>query len=484
MREVTTELDKLLHPRSIAVAGTSGNSFSMEYRYIFHLKESGYQGRVYPVIPDAQEILGYQSYPSLSDIPDTVDFVICCLPASMVFDLLADCPGKGVQMMHLFTARFSETGQQDAAEREVELLKRAQEHGVRLIGPNCMGIYHPEIGLSFSYGLPKEAGPVGMIMQSGASSIEFIHDAGRRGIRFSKVFSYGNALDIDETEILEYLTGDSATEIIACYIEGIRDGRRFYPVLRRAARKKPVIIMKAGRGSSGMQSAASHTAALAGSPAIWKTAIRQAGAVQAMSMEEMIDLVTAFHCLPPVTGTRVGILGGGGGKSVISADDWEEAGFTVAPFPPEIEDSIRKEFPELWWGWLRNPVDVSILPADALLGNFGGKVFRMMAESSAFDLVAANLTVGGPFSVEELDAYIEREVQDIIEIKREGIKPVVATVHTGNLTPADLEKGRWRSLAEKNAKLIEAGVPVFTNPRHAARIVMQLIQYYRRRASR
>lgn len=453
----------------------------MGHRFVLHLVNYGYRGQIYPVTPYWSEVLGFKAYPALKDIPGPVDYVICCLPASKVPDLLTECPQKGVRVVHLFTGRFSETGQEDATKLEIEVLRRARGLGIRLIGPNCMGIYYPKEGIAFAYDFPTEPGSVGMFLQSGGAATEFIQYASLRGIRFSKVISYGNALDLNEADFLEYLSQDHETGIIASYIEGVKDGRRFLRGLRRAALLKPVIILKAGRGSAGARQAASHTAALAGSLKTWETAIRQAGAIQARTLEEMMDLVVSFYFLPPILGTRVGILGGGGGRSVLSADEWEEAGFSVVPLPPEIEEEIKKTLPELWWGWIRNPVDVSIFPEEALTTNLGGNILRMMAQSPHFDLLIANITMGGPFSGTEFADMLKRQVAEILDIKRSGTKPVAVILNTGALGPEDFDDPRWRSLAEQKANLIAAKVPVYSTADQAANAIMRRVNYFQRK---
>nr|HID58303.1 hypothetical protein [Desulfobacterales bacterium] len=478
---VSQELEDAFHPRSIAVVGASGNPASMGYRYVYHLIHNGYRGKIYPVTPHWSEILGFKAYPFLRDIPNTIDYVICCLPASKVIDLLMECSAKGVKVVHLYTARFSETGREDSVEMETELLQRARRCGVRLIGPNCMGLYYPREGIAFSYDFTTEPGTVGMFFQSGGACVEFIHQAFLRGIRFSKVISYGNALDLNEADFLEYFSHDRETEIIASYIEGVKDGRRFLHTMSQVAPLKPVIILKAGRGGAGARAVASHTGALAGSLKVWETAIRQTGAIQALTIEEMLDIVTSFYFLPPILGTRVGIVGGGGGKSVLSADEWEEAGFNVVPLSPEIEDEIRKRLPELWWGWLRNPVDISILPEDALINNFGGEVLRMMAKSPSFDLLIANISVSAPFANDELAAYLSKEVDDIIDIVRNEPKPLAVILDTGALNIQDFDHLRWRCLAELKSRLVAAKIPVYSSPSEAANAIIRLVNYYRRR---
>jgi acyl-CoA synthetase (NDP forming) len=472
-----------LHPRCIAVAGASGDPRSMGYRYLLHFQTYGFSGRVYPVTAKWPEILGYKTYPRLRDLPEDVDLVIGCLPAAAVPEMLEDSAAAGARVVHLFTGRFSETGDPAAQNLEKRVQERAWELGLRLIGPNCMGLYHPAQGLSFTYDLPSEPGRLGMFLQSGGASAEFVLYAAQRGVRFSKLISYGNALDINEADLLDYLARDDETELIAGYVEGVQDGRRFFQVLQAACRKKPVILLKAGRGRAGAQAAASHTASLAGSLKVWRAALAQAGAIEARSLEDMIDLAVAFYFLPPITGRRVGIVGGGGGRSVLSADEWEEAGFSVPPFTTAIEERIRAIVPELWWGWIRNPVDMSLMPPQAQEANLGGEVLKMMADSDGFDLAVANFSMGGPHPSSQLAQQVARWSSDVIEAGRTGRNPVVAILNTGTLSPEHFNHPRWRTMAEALSRLTQAGLPVYPCPSQAAGAIHRLTACYARRAA-
>ncbi len=474
---VPEQLDIAFHPRSIAVVGASGEPSSLGHGFVLHLVTYGFQGPVYPVTPNWDEILGLKTYLSLSDIPESVDFAICCLPAAMVPDFLRECPGKGVRVVHLFTGRFSETGQEDAADQEEELKNLARELGIRLIGPNCMGIYNPGQGIAFGYDFPTESGRMGGFFQSGSSAAEVVYYCSLRGIRFTKAVSYGNALDIDESDILEYLGEDRETEVVAGYVEGVKDGTKFMHALRRTTSKKPVVLLKAGRSNAGVEAAASHTASLAGSFAIWESAVKQAGAVTAATLADLVDLAVAFYFLPPMLSNRVGVVGGGGGQSVLSADEWEEAGFSVVPLPDDIEEMIKKTMPELWWGWIRNPVDVSLLPAEAMASGLSTKIMKMMSQSQGIDLVVANIAVGGPFSKAFFAAYATTIVEEIIEVAKNS-KPIVVVLDAGAMGPDDFGHQRWQSLIELRSRLVSAGIPVYPSASRAAHTIIRLIRYY------
>ena len=473
-------LEEILHPQSIAIAGASSNPNSRGYSYTQHLVNYGYRGKIYPVNPRYSEILGMKTYPSLKDIPGSVDYVISCVPASEVLSMLEDCSRKNVKAVHLFTARFSETGRADAAELEQEVLKKAQRYGIRLIGPNCMGIYYPREGLSFGYDLPKEPGVVGMASQTGGGASGFVYLASMRGLRFSKVISYGNALDLNESDYLEYFSHDPETRIILMYVEGVRDGKRFLNTLSEAASKKPVIIIKGGRGESGERATASHTASIAGSRKTWESAITQAGAIFAQNFDEMADLAVSFYFLPPIRGPRVGIIGGGGGPSVLSADECEESGLDVIPLPGQIREELKNKG-ILIWDWIGNPVDVSII------GGFGFTdidMLHMMGRHQDFDLLIANVneTVMVTLSREEgMILRLKSAIEGYTSIKKNTSKPLMIVV--GEKSPGlnDYEHWIWKLIFEIRTKLIDAGIPFYPTMDRAARAAGKLIEYYRKR---
>ena len=234
-------LEEILHPKSIAVVGASDTGRGGGF--LTPLQEN-YKGKIYPVNPKYSEIGGLPAYPRVSAIPEPVDYVISSIPSHQVLDLIEDCGQKGVKGLHLFTARFSETGRKEAADLEKEILKRARAYGLRIIGPNCMGIYYPKEGIAFNEGMPMAPGKTGLISQSGQVVGELVEIAKLQGLRFSKAISYGNALDFNECDYLDYFTQDPETEIILLYIEGVRDSQRFPDTLKKASSIKPVLIVK------------------------------------------------------------------------------------------------------------------------------------------------------------------------------------------------------------------------------------------------
>ncbi len=472
--ETFAELEPIFHPRAIAVVGASARPESQGYDYVRCLIDHGYRGPIYPVNPSLGEVLGLKAYPSLRDVPGPVDYVISCVPASGVLEVMEDCGRKPVKAVHFFTGRFSETGRADAARLERELLRRAREAGVRVIGPNCMGLYHPAEGITFRTNFPREAGPIGFLSQSGGNSVELVYHGALRGLRFSKVISYGNALDLNETDFLDYFARDPESRIIAAYIEGVSDGRRSLAALRRAAAEKPVIVLKGGRTAVGTRAAASHTAALAGAVRVWSAAIRQAGALEVSDLDEAMDMLVSFAFLRPAVGLRVGLAGGGGGRTVQSADLCEEAGLTVLPLPAEIRQAVRERAPEVS-DWVGNPVDQSIL------GGFpigGAGILDMMAESPYYDLLIANVGEDWPLGRPGGEATVLHVVDRFIEVSSRASKPLGVV-----LGPADSpDEQRRQTMLDARQRLVQAGVAVYPSIARAARSMVRFTQYCREHA--
>jgi acyl-CoA synthetase (NDP forming) len=379
-------LDFLFHPNSIALVGiTTATTWHWTRTFLEGLIEIEFDRPLYLVNPKGGEIEGRKVYTSLKDIPGNIDYVIGLVNAQIAPKLVEECAEKGVQAIHFCTAGFSETGEEPRIKLESELVDVARRKGIRVIGPNCMGIYCPKSRISFSPAFPKESGPVGVISQSGGNSIYLVRQAALRGIRFSKVISYGNACDINESDLLEYLAHDADTKVIALYIEGIKDGKRFRKALEEATKEKTVVLLKGGTTHGGARAVAGHTASLAGSRATWDALCKQLGIISVSSIDEMIDVLVTLLFLPLPGGRNVLLFGAGGGASVLIADDFENRGLKVPAIPKEIVAQIR-EFTPIAGNILRNPVDYSqamtntegVVKTFAILSRWKGADFFVM----------------------------------------------------------------------------------------------------------
>jgi acyl-CoA synthetase (NDP forming) len=472
----THTLEPLFNPRSVAIAGAG--SVGIGQAFLTCLLDSGYKGKIYPLSPKGGEVMGLPIYPSVRDIPDIVDFVIACIPARLARQLVEDCAAKGVKAISFYTAGFGERGDEQGQELDRELLQVARAGDLRILGPNCVGVYHPEVGLSFSSDNPRENGHVALICQSGGNTIYTVRAAGHRGIRFSKAVSCGNALDIDQSELLVYFGKDSETEIVAVYIEGIKDGKRFYQVLREVAAKKPVILLKAGYTEAGSRAAASHTGALAGSDRVWDSLLHQAGAIRVDTLDELVDMMVTFSYLRVPSGRRVGVWGGGGGFSVMMTDEYTAAGFAVPPAIPRLQQEVGKEisrFVNTDAGFiLNNPFDLTTLNT----GEGHYRVLERLAAYEGFDMLVGQVSVnnsGWPRTSFGLSVWPDFFTDAAIKVHRETDKPVAVIIHS---VLSDWDSQRATTLQQK---CCEAGLPVFRSIKSAAKAMNQFVGYHERR---
>jgi len=442
--------------------------------YLNSLLHCGFKGKIYPVNPKGGKIKGLKVHPNVKDIPEPVDYVISCIPASASLELARDCIAKGVKGVHFYTSGFSEIGTEEGRQLEEKVCSAARQGGMRVIGPNCMGIYHPKGGLAFVADSSNESGSVGLICQSGGNAIYLIREAARRGIRFSKVISYGNASDVDESDLLRYLADDSDTKIITAYIEGVKNGQRFRQALKKAASMKPVIVLKVGTSEVGAMTAASHTGALSGSDRVWDGLLNQVGAIRVYGLEELIDMAVAFSYLSLPRGRRTAILGVGGGATVLLADDCADAGLAVPRFP----ESIRRKLSSILGGEagtiLNNPVDLS---ADAWRVGFRD-ILKVLADSDNIDLTMVHF----PFSLASLPApragTWEFLLQDVLKASKEVTKPLVVVIHF----LAFEEDYKW--MLESQKKCNEASIAVYHSIGGAAKAIDRLLRYHELKHSR
>jgi len=422
-------LDYMFHPRSVAVVGASTQEGPGSF--VTAIKDMGFTGDLYPVNPKADEISGFKCYHRLTDIPGDVDHVISSVPLRFVEQLVEDCAAKHVRVIHFFTAGFSETGDEEAAALEARILDRAREQGMRVIGPNCMGLYVPAAGLSFMPGMPVEPGDVAFLSQSGANAGEFCRTGATRGLRYSKVVSYGNGTDVRESELLEYCAEDPDTAVIACYIEGVRDGAHFLRALQKASRAKPVVILKGGRTEAGTRAANSHTGSLAGSLQIFDAAVRQGGAIRVDRMEELVDSTVAFRYLRSLRGPRAAIVGGGGGYSVLASDEVGSHGLKMPALPDDVQRKLL-EFTPVAGTSVRNPVDTSVgWGPDGLKPMLD--TVRIVSEAPNVDFILYHTGWGwGPSRGRgpDLNEMARSTAEGLADVAAETGKPVVCVART------------------------------------------------------
>jgi acyl-CoA synthetase (NDP forming) len=479
-KNLLEEFAPVFYPQAHAIIGASSNGRKFGGRYLQALLNFGYSGRLYPVNPQETEVQGLRTFPSVTDIPEVVDFASVAVPARAVPGVVEECLAKGVRAVQVLSAGFREVSEEG---RELERqLSATAARGIRIVGPNCFGVYCPGGGLTILPGdnLPKESGPVGFISQSGGYAIRVPRRADGLGIRFSKVVSYGNACDINECDLLEYLGQDPETRIIAGYIEGVRDGRRFFELLKQVSREKPVILWKGGLTQGGARAVQSHTASLAGDEAVWDAVFRQTGAIRANGLEELLDTVLAFVHLKPFTGRRVSPFGGGGGIGVAAADTFERVGLSVPVFPAALQSKLEGFIPAAGAS-ARNPVDVaSPFPPPPMLR----AVMETVCEEADVDIIVVDeieMAMAMPRPGENArppEAYYDL-AQVPVDIHDRFGKPTVIVLPVeavrADTTEAEGNRRRIRDF------FLEHGLPVYLTKERAARALANFIGYHRRR---
>jgi acyl-CoA synthetase (NDP forming) len=463
------DLEYIFHPRSIAIVGVSRDPSSYATgSFLKPLIQFGFEGKTYPINPEVSEILGVKTFPGILAIPGPVEYVICCIRAELTPKLMRECVTKGVKVIQFFTAGFSETGQEKGIRLEREIVEIARQGGIRVIGPNCMGIYCPSSKIAFDASFPKENGSVGFFCQSGGNSIELVQLGNARGIRFSKVVSFGNACDLNEADFMEYFAHDPQTDVIVGYLEGTKEGERFLNELRKAASAKPIIMLKGGEGEAGIEAVASHTGALAGNSAVWGSLFRQLGIIQVHDLEELVDLLLLFQHLKAPRGRRLGLVGTGGGRSVLATDSCEREGIAVPPFPEAVRGKLREIASEETYPGtsVRNPVDSAGL--DWNLDIFS-KILKTMADYDGLDFILTYTRV--TFGTER----VAKVIDSLTETKKNLDKPVAMVIRHS-------EEPKTVSYAfEIQNRCHQAGIPTFPSFSRAARAISRFIQYHERR---
>jgi acyl-CoA synthetase (NDP forming) len=413
-QELTAQIDALFNSKSVAIVGLP-RGMKAGKLFLISLQDQGFPGKIYPVHPEAREIDGLKAYPSVSAIPGPVDLAIVLVPHHSALSVVKECAAKGVKGAVLFTAGYKETGTDEGKALEKELVRIARSSGMRLLGPNCMGLYSPKTGLSFFPELSREPGPVGFISHSGSLANILGRIASSKGIRFSKAVSLGNECDLTGADFLTYLGNDPETGVIGAYLEGITDGPYFLDALKSASREKPVILWKVGLTPEGRRAASSHTGALAGSRAIWAAVVRQGGAVPVVGFEALVDALMGFSLLPQGLGDRMAILSGPGGLAVAAAEACGNMGLSLAQLSAETRSTLTEFVPPTGTS-LRNPVDVGLTASLDI--DIYSKAARALSADPGVDTV---VVVGRGMSPELDKLYTE----SLIQAQRDYDKPFV-----------------------------------------------------------
>jgi acyl-CoA synthetase (NDP forming) len=466
-------LNPIIHPGSIAFVGiTTSNPLHWTRTFWDSIREFQFKGQMYAVNPRGGELNGCKVYESIDAIPGNIDYVISTVAAKLAPEIVRKCAAKGVKAVHFCTAGFAETGEEDVAELQEELVAASHETGVRILGPNCMGIYCPESRLSFDAGFSKESGSVGLISQSGGNALYVVREANWRGVRFSKVISFGNACDLNESDFLEYMIEDPQTKVIALYLEGVRDGTRFRHLLEKASREKTVILVKGGYGEAGARATASHTASLSGNEDIWNALCRQLNVIKPVNIEELVDVLATVSYLPDFDGSNILLVGPGGGASVLLTDEFERRGFKL----PAVTDDIRRKllgFTQQAGNMLRNPIDYS---QSMMESGSMQKAIQILTDWDEIDLCV------GFFRPSQMTAGfmgLMHRMNDVIGDAYQSSKKPVAYIFECSVEPL-----RQKLSYDLIERIVKSGRPLYYGFPAAAEALRMVAEHNRRKKRR
>ncbi len=483
-RSDSSSLKRIFEPRSIAVVGVSSEGFGFGRGILLSLKKIGFDGALYPVNPRGGAVDGLNIYENVDAIPSTIDLGIIAVPAHLVPGAVEACMRKGAAGVEILSSGFSESGTPEGAALEREISEIASK-GIRVIGPNCFGVYNPRTGLTLLPGpdLSREPGPVAFISQSGGMTVDFAHIGRWRGIRFSTMVSFGNGVDLRETELLDHFASDPDTGIIGLYIEGLDDGRSFFAALKNACAKKPVIICKGGMTDSGGRAAMSHTASIAGRSEIWRAVIRQCNAVPATDLDDICNYSLAFATLPGRTYHGVSVIGGGGAIGVGAADTASSLGISIPEFHTSIQERILAHLPRPGSS-ARNPVDVAnpFVPPTMLK--------HILLNAASCDKVDIQIVVQLLYHYKSLAVHLPgKSVGDIIPVSEFAAAFASAADESGKPVVVVLPEYKQEKEALDIACVIrearelygERGIPVFENVTEALRSIRAVSDYHARK---
>ncbi|HET9274647.1 MAG TPA: acetate--CoA ligase family protein, partial [Gemmatimonadales bacterium] len=448
-------LDPILRPRSIAVLGASRTPGTIGHQVVANLQRYGFHGPVYPVNPNAQAVCSIRSAPSIGAIPDPVDLAVIVVPKQHVVEAAIECGEKGVRGLVVISAGFREIGGEGVV-RERQLMDVVRRYGIRLIGPNCLGVLNadPAISMNATFApVMPPSGKVAFVSQSGALGLSVLDYAREYGIGIAQFVSIGNRPDVSSNDLLAYWENDPSVAVILMYVESFGNPRRFLEIAGRITKRKPIVLVKSGRSKAGARAASSHTGALAGSDSAVDALLAQAGVFRAETVEELFELAIGLEAYPLPRSRRTAVVTNAGGPGILAADALEARGLELPGFTPETEGKLRALLPEE--ASVRNPVD--------MIASASAEAYRQV-----LDVV---LTDPG------IDSAIAVFVPPVATRQSDVVDAIVrASAHRGAKPVLAVLMGR-DGLPEGRAELRQCGVPAYMFPESAARALAALVRH-------
>ena len=453
------ELEPIFAPRSVAVIGASRNRDSIGFALLHNLVMGEFQGAIFPINPQAGSIHSLKAYPRISDVPDPVDLAVVMVPRDLVLGMVDECIEAGVRGLVTITAGFAETGEEGAA-LERRLQERVRAAGVRMVGPNCMGVINTAGAVSLNATFaptPARPGTVGFVSQSGALGVAILNAAADLGIGLTQFVSMGNKADVSANDLAEYWENDPETRVICMYLESFGNPRKFTEIAKRVSRKKPILVVKSGRTAEGARAASSHTGAIAGADVTVSAFLGQCGVLRANTIDELFDVTRALDRCPLPAGNRVGILTNAGGPAIMATDACVNLGLEIATLSAATRETLRSLLPAE--ASVGNPVDMI---ASAAEGEYAQALAALLEDDGVDMVIVVNVT---PLLSNPIDI-----LDSVTDAARGSQKPVVAVMMA---TEEFYEAARSR----------EDAPPVYRFPEPAARVLAQLGRYadWRRR---
>jgi len=467
MRMTKLGLETFFNPKSVAVIGASKTPGKLGYNAVQNLLNIGFKGKIYPVNPKGGEVLGIKIYPNVKDIPEPVDVGQILVPAPFVVDIMKDLAEKGVKYVVIITGGFTEAGE-DGAKMEGEIMRIAKKAGMRVIGPNTTGILSAPASFSTTFLNfdNMRVGGASYIAQTGNfASITLLWILTKEHYGLCRVIGLGNKCDVDDADALEFLGEDPKTKVVGIYVEGLKNGRRFIEVAKKAAKKKPVLVLKSGRTKAGARAAASHTASLAADDAIIESALRQAGVIRVKHYIDLVNYAKAFIYQPPPKGNRMGVITPSGGLGVVMADTIESSGLSIKPFSGETLKKLEEITPPLIK--VGNPFD--IWPAVSAIGNvksFDEGLKAIIADPEIDGVILGIMQNKGVDELKDIDFIIETA-------KKYPDKPIVSFA-TGEYQLVE----KLRKALETNP---EVRIPLYYYAEQACEVMSVMYEYTERR---